>query len=263
MGVLNNIQAAIVTYFMGREYQKKKDEVRDAMIAMDYKFRTPNTGPLVPHGDYPSHLINCQKNFIDYAKNKMKSDKDRTILFGDSIAAQAKDYISNVVDPRLNFALGGMRAGHMEQLLKDMLPLFKAANFVPNVIVVGTPDGNGLLQHYEIGIVKVACLSLFNALREAYPTARIICYGIPFTIVDYVIQHFKEYELNVYNWVRNDKNSVMLPLVHDFVETNHIMMKADYSSDGVHLTPKGQILLGGLIQRGKTAFPMNRLINCT
>lgn len=259
---IKNIKAETITYFQGREYQKKKDEVREAMIVMDLKYPTPNTGPLVPHPDYDSHLLECQKNFIDYAKYDMHKDNDRTLLFGDSIAAQARDYIDNVVDRRLNMSLGGMRAGHMLQLFRDMLPLFKFYGFVPNHIVVGTPDGNGLLQHYEIEIIKRDCIILFNTIRCEFPISRMELYGLPLTIVDYAIQHYAKYTSNIYRWVLSDGDSVFIPLMHDFVESMHIIMKANYSSDGVHLTPKGMILFGKLIERGKTDFPINRMINC-
>jgi lysophospholipase L1-like esterase len=262
MSLCKEIQANVMTYFESKDYAKKKDATRIMMIAMDEKFKTPNTGPCLPFPDYADHLAKVQAKFLDYFKNNMKNDKDKTLLFGDSIAAQAIDYISDVVNPKLNWARGGFRAGHMQQLLSDMLPLIKSAGFVPKTIVVGTPDGNGLLQHYEINVIKAACNNLLNTLRAAFPTAKIVIYGLPMTVVDYAMINFIPYDANLYQWVLNDKNSVMLPLIKQFVEGGHIMMKADYSSDGVHLSPKGQVLFGKLIKRAKTDTPINRLINC-
>ncbi len=85
-------------------------------------------------------------------------------------------------------------------------------------------------------------------------------YGLPATLVSYAILHYFEYEKNLIDWGWKDVNSVLLPLIKDFVEKNHILPKADMSSDGVHLTPKGQILFGKLIEKGKTGAP-RRLIN--
>jgi len=262
MSLFKEIQADIVTACEVKKYKKTRDKVIKEMLAMNILIPNPVSGPLVPHPTYAKHLEQVKSNFANYVKNYMKYDNDKTLLFGDSIAAISKDYISDVVDTRLNWALGGMRAGHMLQLLNDMLPIIQASGFIPKYVVVGTPDGNGLLQHYEINIIKQDCIILLNALRAAFPTAKIILYGLPMTVSDYAMKHFVEYDTNLYEWILKDPYSVMLPLIKMFVEPNHIMMKADMNCDGVHPSPKGQVLLGKLIKKAKTTTPVDKLVNC-
>jgi len=189
----------------------------------------------------------------------MSAYTDKTWGIGDSILAQAKNRIDSI-DYRLNHALGGMWAHHMLRLVNDMAPIFKKYNFIPKNIVVGTPDGNGILMHQEINSVNEQCIILLNRIRELYPNARIIVYGLPLTIVSYAIMNYTSYEKNLISWVWNDTNSVFIPLIKNFVEKNHILPKANMSSDGVHLTPTGQIMFGNLIEKGKSGDP-RRFIN--
>lgn len=261
MNIFKKAWYEIVTAVECIKYKALKKKTRIAMLAIDAKFKEPTQEDYTPHPDYYDHLKKCRENFLDYVKTDMAKDEDRTIGIGDSILAQAKGEVSAVIDPRLNWALGGMRACHMSQLIDDMLPLMILHGFKPKNIVVGTPDGNGILVHHEIECVKTQCRNLLSKLRGYFPEAKIIVYGIPLTIVDYAIMHYKEYTENLIKIMIVDPNMVILPLIHHFVEAYHIMMKADMSSDGVHLSPKGRYLFGLLIQRAKTA-PAKSFINC-
>ncbi|HRZ18450.1 MAG TPA: hypothetical protein P5136_00095 [Methanofastidiosum sp.] len=260
MNLFIKIAALIETALNGKKYQEEKDKLRLMDLAMWKMFPTPQVGPYVDHPGYSEHIKECQKNFIDYATKSMKYDSDRTIGFGDSILAQAKDRIKTVIDPRLNFSLGGMWAHHMLKNINDMVPLFLSYGFMPKKIVIGTPNGNAILVHQEINSVNEQSLIVLNRLRQLFPTSRIIIYGIPMTIVSYAIQNFAAYDTALFKWMMSDINSVMLPLIKGFVENYHILPKADMNSDGVHMTPKGQVFFGELIEHGKMGAP-RRLIN--
>jgi hypothetical protein len=260
MGLFKQIVAEIQTLIEAKNYKKNKNTVRATMLAMDKAYPVPTLENYAPHPQYAEHLKKCQSNFVDYAIHDMKKDNDKTIGIGDSLLAQAVNEVSEVIDPRLNWALGGARACHIVTLLKDMIPIMKQYGFTPKNIVVGTPDGNGLLVHNEINNVIEQCNILLNFIRQEFFSTRIIIYGIPMAIIDYIIQNYSAYQTNLFNWMMKDVNAVLLPLIKDFVEGYHIMMKSDYSCDGVHLSPKGRYLFGQLIQKGKCGSP-NRLIN--
>jgi hypothetical protein len=253
MNLGKRIIAEIQTAIECKEYNKNKDDIRSAMILMDKKFKEPTQEDYAPHPSYSAHLEKCKFNFIKYATSSMKYDTDRTIGIGDSILAQSINDVDTIIDPRLNWALGGMRACHMVQLMNDMEPLMKQYNFIPKNIVIGTPDGNGLLIHNEINCVKEQCKLALNKARSLSPNARIIIYGIPMTIVDYLIKNFIEYDMCLIDWMIKDNNAVMIPLIKHFVAAWHIFMKANESSDGVHLSPIGRLYFGDLIKRGKKA----------
>jgi hypothetical protein len=253
MNLGKRIVAEIRTAIECKEYNKNKENTRIAMILMDKKYKEPTQENYTPHPYYAKHLEKCKSNFIKYVASDMKYDTDKTIGIGDSILAQSIDDVDTVINTKLNWALGGMRACHMVQLMNDMEPLMKQYNFIPNNIVIGTPDGNGLLVHNEINCVKEQCKIALNRARSLSPTSRIIIYGIPLTIVDYVIKNFIEYDMALIDWMLKDKNAVMIPLIKNFVQAWHIFMKADYSSDGVHLSPIGRCLFSDLIKKAKTA----------
>ena len=256
MGLIQNIE----TWLNAKKYETAKAEVKALALKVDALYPTPQIGPYIDHPNYDKHIKQSIVNFIDYTKRSMANDKNKIWGVGDSILAQARDYIDDVIDPRLNMALGGMWAHHMLKLVNDMAPVFTVYGFVPKTIVVGTPDGNGMLMHQEIKSVIEQNTILLNRLRCLYPSARIIIYGLPMTIVDYVIQHFGEYDAALFMWMMKDINTVMLPLIKNFVQAYHILPKADWSSDGVHLTPKGYDYFGELIERGKSGTA-RRLIN--
>ena len=256
------IKAEIQTSLDQKKYEKAREVTIATMIALDLLIPTPQTGELKPHPLYDSHLKKCKENFIKYAQTQMAKDKDRTILIGDSIGQQMIGWIDDVVNPLLNFALGGMRAGHMFQLFEELVPLFKLYNFVPKNIVVGTPDGNGLLQHYEINLIKQACNDLLNRIRKEFPISRMILFNVPVTIFDYLILHYAEYTNNLLTWMTKDINSVFIPLLNHFINhKNWIFPKNDMSCDGIHLTPKGCILFGNLVIKGKKVLPRSIINN--
>lgn len=259
MGIFSKIIAEIETLYYAKTYKKQKNKIREMDLALWIKFPTPQIGPYLPHQNYSSHLNTCVKNFLNYAKKDMANDNDKTWGVGDSILAQCRDRIDSI-DSRMNHALGGAWAHHMFQLVNDLAPLFKQYNYVPKNIVVGTPDGNAILLHQEINDVNKQCIILLDRIRELYPQARLILYGLPATIVSYAILNFAAYDANLIKWAWNDTNSVFLPLIKNFVEKNHILPKANMNSDGVHMTPRGQVFFGDLIKKGKTGSP-RRFIN--
>ncbi len=258
MNFFKKMIAEIQTQIECKDYAKKKDSVRQAMILMDLKFKKPVDESYVPHDDYQDHLQECKASFVDYMQTSYTRDSVRILGIGDSILAQSKKDAQDVIDIRMNWALGGMRACHMLQLLKDMDSDITRYNYQPNFILVGTPGGNNLLQHQKIEVVKKECNILFDYIRKRFPKARIIMYGLPATCVDYAMIHYVEYTQNLFNWLGQDKNTVIIPLIKHFVAAWHVMMKADYSSDGVHLSPIGRLLFVDLIERSthKNCLPI-------
>lgn len=258
MKFFKKIIAEIQTQIECKDYAKKKDLVRQTMILMDLKFKQPTDELYVPHPAYESHLKQCKSDFANYMKNSYARDSVRILGIGDSILAQSKQDAKDIIDLRMNWALSGARACHMLQLLKDMDSDITKYNYQPNFILVGTPGGNNLLQHQKIEVVKKECNILFNYIRKRFPKARIIMYGLPATCVDYAMIHYIEYTQNLFNWLAQDKNTVIIPLIKHFVAAWHIMMKADYSSDGVHLSPIGRLLFVDLIEKAtkKNCLPI-------
>jgi hypothetical protein len=255
MNLFRKIIAEIETAIEAKDYKKNKKAVRDAMIAMDLAFKEPTDESYKPHPDYEDHLRECKANFISYCQSTLKNDSIRLLGIGDSILAQSKDDVSFILNKKLNWSLGGMRPCHILQLLKDMDSLMLTYNFTPNYILVGTPGGNSLLQHQKIEVVISEVNILLNYIRNRFPKAKIILYSIPMTIIDYVIQNYTEYTQNLINWMIRDRNSVMIPFVKNFVAAWHVFMKADYSCDGIHLSPIGRLYFADLIERGIKGIP--------
>lgn len=260
MKIIRRIIAWIETKIEGRKYHDQKDATRAMIIANMAKYAAPVTTPAPPHPGYEKHIQQCREKFSEYYQTKMKTDSDRTVAFADSILAQARDRIGYAMDPLRNYALGGMGAEHMLQCINDMALLFAAVGFSPRNIVIGS-FGNNLLAYCQA--VPYACAqgkAVLDRIRVLWPEAKVIVYGLPMTIVPAVIQAVTALDGMDGTWITLDHNSVGIPLIKHFVENWHILPKADMSSDGVHLTPAGQILLGDLIVKAKKS-PPKRLIN--
>ncbi len=255
MNLGKRIIAEIQTSCEYKKYQANKDAIRKAMIELDLMFPNPTIEDYSPHPNYTEHFVKCNMNFLKYAASEMYSDSDKTLGIGDSILNQCTQDIKDELNPLLNMSLGGMRPCHMLRLLKDMDGLFTKYSFIPKYIVVGTPGGNSLLIHREINDTISQCKILFDYIRKKFPTTKIILYSIPMTIVDYLISHIIEYNTALTNWMLQDKNAVMIPLIKVFVQEWHILPKADYSVDGVHLSPIGRLYFNDLIHRGKLGIP--------
>lgn len=255
MNLLTRIVATAETAIEAKNYKKNKKDVRIAMLAMDAKFKEPTDESYLAHPSYQTHLEKCRKNFLDYMASDYQSDTKKILGIGDSILAQSIDDVGHVLDKRLNWALGGMRACHILQLLKDMDGIMRQYNFTPKYLLVGTPGGNNLLQHQKINVVINECNLLFDFVRKRFPTTKIILYNIPLTIVDYVIANYSAYTKNLVSWMIKDKNTVMIPFIKNFIAAWHIFMKANYSSDGVHLSPLGRAYFADLIERAMKGIP--------
>jgi hypothetical protein len=255
MDIFTRVIAEIKTGIEAKDYAKNKKSIRALMLAMDLEFKEATDESYAPHPSYQSHLEKCKKDFLNYIASDYQSDTKRLLGIGDSILAQSRDDVKSVLDKRLNYSLGGMRACHMLQLLKDLDSTMKKYKFVPNSILVGTPGGNNLLQHQKIEVVISEVNALLNYIRKRFPTTKIVLYSIPLTIVDYVIANYTAYTQNMVSWMIKDGNAVMIPFIKNFVAAWHIFMKADYSADGVHLSPIGRAYFCDLIKRSLKGRP--------
>lgn len=244
------LRAWFATKTSGIKYQEARDSVRAMEQLILAKFPNPQVGPYLPHAGYPDHLKKCIANFTSFVKEGMPGD--HTIGIGDSILAGGKTWLDSLRDD-CNFALGGMWIHHMLQMFNDMVPLWQAAKFTPRYILVGTPGGNNFLVHQEVTATMAQWLAFMNRIREVYPkeTTRIIIYGLPASIVAYIIKIRPEVAQVCLDWTAKDGNASFLLLQKNFVENNHILPKSDATSDGVHLTPLGYLQYDKDVANGK------------
>ncbi len=242
--------ARIETAFMMPKYEKMRKEVQKVDLAMNLLYKEPQVGPYVPHAKFEERLQQYSKNILELKNNQLID----CIAFGDSIIDGYRNRWEAVED-KMNFALWGMWSHHMKQMACAVKPLFDAKRIIPKNIIIGTLGGNPLLVHQEINSVIQQATETLGTLRGMWPASRIIVYGLPPVIATYATLHSLEFEKGVYNWVLNDINSVFIPMQKGFAGKWGIFPKTYMTSDGVHLSPVGQILLDERFIKGKTAIP--------
>jgi hypothetical protein len=230
---------------------EEKDKTRLAEILMIKKFPTLQDGPYIKHPSYDSHLKTCSSNFGTYLASVYTKDKDRTWAIGDSITQFSKNKLTSV-NPLMNMALAGMWVHHMKKLAEDIIPVMKVFHYTPNYILVGTPGGNNILWRQKANITIKQFIELLDYLRTEFPKAKIIVNDLPATINAYAISIKPYLTEGVFEWVKKDKNAVILLMIKKFTRTNQLLPKSDTSCEGIHLTPLGQVYYDEDIIEAKT-----------
>lgn len=242
--------ACVETKLECRKIQEQKDELRATELMMIKKYPVPQVGPFLPHPEYLAHLEECASNFRKYF---LEGNTSGVWGVGDSILAQSR-YDLDMIDPRMNDALGGSWAHHIQKTVQDMRLFFKAVGFIPSAIVVGTPGGNNLLNRQEVNSVIGQSIEMLDCIRTSYPNAKLVVYGLPASIVAYLIQTRPVVHEAVRAWCKANR-AVFLEMEKRYVEDKHVLPAADASYDGVHLTPLGKLAFNADIKAGLNALP--------
>lgn len=240
---LRRLFAKIKTYFSRGEYKKTHSVSKNTAYIMHMllKPQAPN------YSEHPFH-----KKCIEKYRNNLKGyskQEPLTVAFGDSLLdIPRNEYVS--IEEELNFSISGSWHNHMQQMVEEMYSDLKDYNV--QTIVIGTLGGNPLLSYQSIDNVIEASLSCLNKIRELFPNARIIVYGLPPVYNINASLNSVAFEINMYHWVLLDNNSVFLPLFKKFAGAFGLFPQIELSADGVHFSPTGVILFDELIKKGKT-----------
>ena len=239
------IDAWFATKSMGKKIQEQKDGVREMEQLLLERFPNPVIGPFDEFPNYPAILSEYKKNL-----SQSKPTENSIFVFGDSIANQLRTWGSWLVDPNFNFSYPGMWAHHIAQMIVDIGAACAAMSFSPSVILIGTTGGNNLLNRQEINATVEQVKGMLNLARHTFPKSKLIIYGLPQTIVAYLIENKPRMNVEAMIFMMNDGNTVFLKLEDGFVADKHVLPLADESKDGVHFTPLGIMKFCSKIQKG-------------
>jgi hypothetical protein len=187
------------------------------------------------------------KDYLTVMK-KWKKKKDVDVNFGDSLTDMSREQIEKVHDGV--FSISGSWAHHMTMMVEDLCDSLNKYN-VKNVSI-GCLGGNPMLVYqsfYEVVADSIKCL---NTIREKFPEARIIVYGIPPVYNINATMHSYEFDLEILKWVGADKDARFISLKNYFGQGfASLFPQMSYSSDGVHFNPNGANAFAELIQKEK------------
>lgn len=256
----------------GISHKKRKKLYEKAVIAESLINAKINSGelkwpdPNAWKAEHPESGIIIPEFIENIKKSMIKQD---TIGFGDSLLAAMKNY-SIEIKTKYNFAVGGMWAHHIGQMIGCIVPLLKKYKYQHiKYIVIGSLGGNPFLQRQPIDITVRMSLGTLNYSRKEFPRSKIIVYGLPPTICAYANSMSLKFESALYEWVVKDGNAVFLPLHKKFsripawlyllqnIIGNSIFYppKMRMTLEGIHMSHLGKYHFEKLIRKGKKAQP--------
>lgn len=187
------------------------------------------------------------KEYITLIKT-WKKKKDIDINFGDSLTDMSRKQIETVHDGV--FSISGSWAHHMTMMVEDLANSLKKYN-VKNVSI-GCLGGNPMLVYQNFEHVVNDTIICLNTIREKFPNARIIVYGIPPVYNINATAHSYDFDLELLKWVGADRDARFISLKNHFGQgLASLFPQMAYSSDGVHFNPNGANIFAELIQKEK------------
>lgn len=179
---------------------------------------------------------------------KWKKKKYIDVNFGDSLTDMSREQIEKVHDAV--FSISGSWAHHMTMMVEDLADSLKKYN-VKNVSI-GCLGGNPMLVYQNFDEIVKDSIQCLNKIREVFPEARVIVYGIPPVYNIYATTHSYDFDLEMLKWVGNDKDARFISLKNHFGQGfASLFPQMLYSSDGVHFNPNGASVFADLIQKEK------------
>jgi hypothetical protein len=184
------------------------------------------------------------KNIIKTWKKKKEVD----INFGDSLTDMSRKQIEEVHDGV--FSISGSWAHHMKMMVEDLsssLSKIKVKN-----VSIGCLGGNPMLVYQNFEEIVKDSIECLDKIREIFPEARIIVYGIPPVYNIYATTHSYDFDLEILKWIGKDKDARFISLKNHFGQGfARLFPDMTYSSDGVHFNPNGANLFADLIKKEK------------
>lgn len=189
--------------------------------------------------EHPKHK-SCINEFKKSIKYSLKLD---SINFGDSLTDFARRYITSVDGI---YSIGGSWHKHMLQVAQDLAIYLKRFNI--KYIFIGTLGGNPLLVYQDFDKTVAYSLRVLDGIRELFKEAKIIVYGLPPAFNINVLKNTIAFDEELRQWTFNDGNASFIDLKKHL---GGFFPKSRWSSDGVHLSPKGARILSDLFEAEK------------
>ena len=258
MGIFSRVTASVKDLLNKKQYDKANDKAKTIAVLMEAEMagKTPAIGPYVEHPLHKARLQQYIKNVEDYNNlpPALQTAKG-TIAFGDSLIDIPRGEFCSI-NEKLNFAISGSWANHMEQMAVDIFHLLFQKGMTIKNVVVGTLGGNPLLSYQDVDATVKISYDCLDKLRRIFPFAKIIVYGLPPVYNAYATRNSIKFESNMFEWVNKDDNAVFVPLFSKFGQgLFNLTPNVVTSSDGVHLTHNGVVILDNLFDKAKSAKP--------
>jgi len=174
----------------------------------------------------------------------------RRIAVGDSLYDMARAELPAIPNFS-NLAMSGLWHYQAEQMLLEVIKYLDSNVINRNlvkVIYIGSLAGNPLMAGQSYETTWRRCVSVYNFARANFPGARIVISTLPPTYSIWANLHRWRFESDVWNWVVNDSNAVLV----SFKRFGGLLPNMIESSDTTHLTASGNFRFNDLLEDAAT-----------
>lgn len=175
-----------------------------------------------------------------------------TLAAGDSILDMGRDSYT-AFQNKANLGMSGAWHYHTLQMVLDALKIldsiYQGGREIVKAVFLGTNAGNPLMAGQSYKVTLERCQELWNRTRAALPNAKLIIFTLPPTYSIWANAHRAKFELDAWDWVQRDKNSVLV----SFKNFGGFVPSIVLGSDTVHLNDKGKFKLNELFLKAISA----------
>lgn len=234
----------IETWLNRREY--RKNHVTAQALAAGAELALREKKHPMPEVRHPLHARRLKEYKDQIAR--LPIGKLLTINFGDSLTDLTREYLT-VFDGI--YSISGSWSNHMADMAADTRQALKMRPV--RTIAVGTLGGNPLLAYEPIQPTIDRAIAALDRIRELYPVAKIVVYGLPPVYNLNATAHSWEFDLAMLRWCQADRNATFASLKSFGRGFLWLRPSFRWSSDGVHFTPRAASKFDQLIRRASNS----------
>lgn len=246
--IFEKLIAEIEAYRYKKQYEDATKKSVYTALTFELIFGKSGAPQSTEHIKHPAFDLRI-KEFENVA-NKLPTNKELTINFGDSLTDLARSSMTNM---DAIFSIAGSWHYHMSDVAVHMKSFLNNLN-IKNV-AVGTLGGNPLLVYQNLQFTIDESKKALDKIRELFPNSRIIVYGLPPTFNIHVSENTYTFDLAMISWVQSDKNAVFISLKNLGSFFGIFPAGVKFQVDGVHFNPRGAYRFNEAIQKAKSVSP--------
>lgn len=207
---------------------------------------------VIPDTEHPLH-----KSRLKEVRSHINSLHDgyrlATMNVGDSITHLTETQVAELFE--IFAPLSGSVAFHIQQMLKGIHATLKKKRIHVPHLCIGTITGNQDIPYERWSESEKDLIATLNLARKLLPDTTITYYAYPPAYNLNIIKHAFHIEALAVEWALADGNANVISLKKMGGGFFGLFATTKYSSDGIHLTPRGGYRLRKAFKKALTGDP--------
>lgn len=235
-----------IEQYLNRRGFEKAHRIAKTMAVTSEILFTALQKPDTPEIEHPLH---AQRKALYISQLSTVQKQKVAINFGDSLTDLARRYLTSV---DWIASISGSWSNHIAQMAREVKAALASSGKSVDCVFVGTLGGNPLLIYESLPETINRAARALDEIRSLYPDARIVVYGLPPVYNLHATRNAYSFDAALLDWVMKDRDAVFIDL-HGKFGRGFLWLFPDvvWSSDGVHLTPRGATKLNKYFHRAR------------